>query len=190
MEIILIQNSYIFNLFILKTRRYRSLIKLKFVPFLISLTYQKVLISLLKSISINNLPFINELQKYYLETNIWFSYKYNIGNNLGLISNNIHRSYNFWMIKNIYNFFFFNKIIPVGKRSIPFRSYVKHIRLIQFSITKYALKQSFIFTLKILLKLYTSYNNRGYSICSFILINHLYDFFLFYNFYYFKVHNY
>ena len=69
-EIILIQNSYALNLFVVKTRRYRSFLKLKFIPLLVGLTFNKLLTTLVKYTTTANLIFLNELQKYYLETNL------------------------------------------------------------------------------------------------------------------------
>lgn len=189
-EIILIQNSYALNLFVVKTRRYRSFLKLKFIPLLVGLTFNKLLTTLVKYTTTANLIFLNELQKYYLETNLWFFYKYSLYNNSGLIPNNIHKSYNFWMIKNNYNLLFLSAVVQPPKIIQDLRHYTKHIRLIHFAIPRYLLRRSFIFILNILLKFNMPYINNIYNTYNFLIISHLYDFFLFYNFYYFKIHNY
>lgn len=190
MEIILIQNNHAFNLFIFKTRRYRSLIKLRFTPLLVGLTYKKFFMLLSKPITNHNICFIGELQKYYLNMNIWLYYKDSINNNFGLMSNGIHKSYNFWMIKNNYDLLFSANKTQIYKLTVPFTNYVKHVRLLHFTVLKHTLKQSFILVLKVLLKLYTPYINISRNTYGFLIVNHAYDFLLFYNFYYFKVHNY
>jgi hypothetical protein len=189
-ETILIQNSCIWSLFVIRTRRYRLLLKLKFTPFLVGLTYSKLLLTLVKTATANNLFFLDNLQRYYLESNLWFFYKHNLYNSSGLVLNNTHKSYNYWIVRSKYNLLFLDKITQFYKVIKPLHHYTKHVRVIHFAVTKYVLKRSFIFTLRLLLKLHTPYLNKDCLTYNFLIISNLHDFLLFYNFYYFKIHNY
>lgn len=190
MELILIQNNYIFNLKIRKTRRYRSLIKLYFTPWISILSYNELFYIMYHNIYQESSLYLIELKKFFQKDNIWYYYRNIIFANSGLITSNITKSYTYWNIKLVYNFIFNKKRLPGSIFKTDLCYYTKFIRILPFSIKKKSFKQIIIYMFKNLLRLYLPFKNCiNISYC-FILVNNEFNFFWLLNFYYFKIHNY
>lgn len=174
---------------LIKTRRYRAFIKMNFSPFLFLWLYQVVFRAMSSFTLPKPLLYIRDLQRIYLEKNLWTFYKKIVYNNTGLLLNNITKSYTFKSINfQVDALSFLNP--PRLKLQLKPINYVKHVKVVPVSIQKFFFKKLIMFVLLSLLRLGHSYINYMNFSTSYVYITPNLNLLWIYNKYYFKVHNY
>jgi hypothetical protein len=190
MEALLIQNNYTFNLVVVKTRRYRALLKLYSTPF-IALTLHKQLVLMSRLVpTTESIPVLINIKSYYMKDNLWFFYRSIIYSNSGLLSNNISTSYTYKTLKCSYSFIFNKKFTNTSSLKVPSPAYAKHFQILPISVQKFSFKKMFLFVLFNLLLLNKAYSNCINISYGFLILPTSFRLLWFYNFYYYKVHNY
>lgn len=190
MSSILIQNTSHVYVVIVKTRRYRSLLKLYVTPFLIVNIFSRLIFSKNHVLYVSSSNYLMFLSKYFLDSNLWYFLSNITFNNSGLILNNIEKSYTFYTLSRYLKF--------ISKRSdsnpsyfkFSILSYVKHIKIIPFSLNKNIFKKNIIYILYTFIKFNFSFINNLNISYSFLFLSKDFNLYLFYCYYYFKVHNY
>lgn len=190
MELILVQNNHVSNLFLIKTRRYKALIKFYFTPFIIVFVYNNLYKTMENRVLFPTCLYLQKLKKFYMNDNIWFFLRTFIYKNSGLLTNNINKSYIFWMIYISHGVIFFKSKHLLTIFSSNTKLYSKHIKIAPVALQKKSLQKVILFILLIFFKHYLPYINNFRMSYGFFFINNEFNFYLFYNLYYFKVHNY
>ena len=140
------------------------------------------------------LSFIKILSINILNMSTWRFYKKLFIHNVGILINNLHKSYEYWLIKQTLTFFKtssldYIKVHTTGKGLTSYQ-YTKNIKLINFAFKKKLLNKTVISILYHLLTIWGGYTNQINITYSFIHITNLHYFMIAYNLYYFKVYNY
>ena len=145
-----------------------------------------------------NLPrlfsFIRILNLSILNMSTWHFYKKLFINNVGILINNLHKSYEYWLIRQSLNFFSSKNTnyvrVHTNIKGVISHKYAKNVKLINFSFKKKLLNKTIILILYHLLTIWGVYTNQINITYSFIFIVNLHYFMIAYNLYYFKVYNY
>ena len=190
MEYLICQNFNNFYKNVVRTRRYKSLLKYYYSPFLFS----KLLNVLITTNPVSNYKhnniYLNNLKLLYQFNMVWYLYNTSWLGNKGFLTNNISYSYSF---QHLYiqlkllslsttNFLF----LPINGYS----HYLKSIKISYFFIKNKNLSVLFFVALLIIFKFVSPYFNIKNITYSFITLSKSIYFFILNNNYYFKLHNY
>lgn len=175
---------------IVKTRRYRSLLKLYLTPLLITQFFKVLTCYKNYVLYASSLGHIMLLSKYFLDANLWYFLNNTIFKNSGLISNNIEKSYAFNTLSTYHRFFRDTISSSVEYPHSTILTYVRHIKIIPFSVNKNIFKKNIIYILYVFIKSSFSFINNLNISYSFMFLSRDFNLYIFYCYYYFKVHNY
>jgi hypothetical protein len=113
---------------------------------------------------------------------------------VGILINNLHKSYEYWLIRQSLNFFSSKNTnyerVHTKIKGVISHKYAKNVKLINFSFKKKLLNKTIMLILYHLLTIWGVYTNQINITYSFIFIVNLHYFMIAYNLYYFKVYNY
>ena len=182
------QNFYNFYPPLIKTRRYKMLIKICKSSYNgINLIY--MLLALPQNFNLYRL-----LTLFTLSASTWYFYKKLFIKNVGILVNNLHQSYNYWLIRQSLNYFStveksYTNLHGLNVKPIS-TNYVQNIKIINFTFKKKVLNKTVINILYNVLSIWSPYLNKINMTYSFLFITNICYFMFAYNFYYFKVYNY
>ena len=179
--------------FSLKTRRYQSLVKYTLCP--LSIPYINLILEISRSTKLLNLStfisgYMIYFNKVFLKT-FWKYYKTFISRNVGLMSNNLHKSFMFrslymlnaklWNTKSCLN--------STNYKHISYSLYLKPISMFSFAFQNRVYDTLLFLVFTLINTNYYSFKNDFRLLHSFILYQDNYRLFYFCNIDYFKIHS-
>ena len=187
-----VQNYYSNTPVLIRTRRYQSLVKYSMC--LISIPYINFMLELSKSLRINILKpsaYLVYFNKNFLKT-FWKYFKFFVIRDVGLYTNNFHKSLVFCTIQSLNEKLWFkNYDLPLAKYSfVSDRYYVKPVSVFHFSFNLKVYNTLIFFIFHFITNYYFSSKNDFKLYYNFILFQDNFKFFFFCNIPYFKVFNY
>jgi len=186
MDYFFIQNLQCFYPKLIKTRRYKSMLKFILAPKLFCLLVD----SCVYFHSLSRFSFLFLTKSTFFTKQVFLLYKSLVTKDLGLLTNTVTRSYTHWCLRLHLEFLLQTPSTNIFNQSVNLVEYSTSIQVVGYSLKKKTFSQIMMYILFNFVKLNSSFLNYFLITNSYIAISREFSFIYFYNFFYFKIYNY
>lgn len=191
MELIIVQTIAVNNTFPVKTRRYKSHINLRKTNLINSLIYNALLSTLTLFNKNSKLKSLSLQIYYYFKNKLWYLLNAPSLGARGIITDNNSLSFTYWhLYKRIC---FLTPVLNTPRlysTNTDLRLYLTNFVVWPFFLKKAVLNKLVLFVLPFTFTFLQTFSNYMPVSHAYIFINFNFNFFIFRNLYYFKIHNY
>lgn len=181
-----IQNLQHFYPKLLKTRRYKSMLKFALTPKLFCLLVENSIFFC----SLNKFSFLFLTKPVFFLKQVFFLYKSLLFKDLGLATSTLIRSYSYWCIKSHLGFLLKTPTKTTVNQNTNLTEYSTGIQFVGYALKKKTFSKIIMYILFNFIKLNPTFLNRFSINKGYVCISGEFNFLYFYNFFYFKIHNY
>ena len=134
--------------------------------------------------------YLKYLNLFYHSNSIWYFNNSNIFWKKASLTNNLNLSYDYWLLRNQLDLMSLSGFKQRRHSVNLLTRYVKTVKVFNFHFKNKKLSLIFILTFMCVFKLSWNYVNVKQLSVSHLVISNWFNFFIFNNYYYFKIYNY